>query len=39
MRKTTARLLKQLPNSWLFGVLWIGALTAMATGAILSARA
>lgn len=38
MRKTTARLLKQLPNSWLFGVLWMGALTAMATGAILSAR-
>jgi hypothetical protein len=38
MRKTTARLLKQLPNSWLFGLLWMGALSAMAMGAILSAR-
>lgn len=38
MRNTTARLLKQLPNSWLFGVLWMGALTVMAMGAILSSR-
>jgi hypothetical protein len=37
MKKTTARLLKQLPNSWWFGVLWMGALLTMAVGAVRAA--
>ena len=33
MSKTIARQLKRLPNSWMFGVLWMAALLTMAAGA------
>ena len=33
MRQTTARLLKQLPNSWWFAAFWMAALATMAVGA------
>lgn len=36
-KATAARLLRELPNSSWFGVIWIAALAAMAAGAVRAA--
>ena len=36
-KATAARLLRELPNRWWFGALWIAALAAMAAGAVRAA--
>lgn len=38
MRRTTTRLLKQLPNSWWFAAFWVAALGTMAVAAARSAH-
>lgn len=38
MRRSTASLMKRLPNSWWFGAFWMAALLTMAVGAARAAH-